>query len=102
MRTDNAIGDEAGDSGGVVVAVFDIVQRFTADLQPLGTARIPLGHARVQVPAVVVELAGIRDGADFGQRFVFELTKAYDDVGNLNAGVIDVVLDLHLASEEPQ
>ena len=30
------------ESGGVVAAVFDVVQRFTADLQPLG---LPAYHS---------------------------------------------------------
>ena len=33
---------------------------------------------------------------------MFELAKADRDVGDLDAGVVDVVLDLDLAAEEPQ
>ena len=40
--------------------------------------------------------------ADLGERLVLELAKADRDVRDLDAGVVDVVLDLDLAAEEAQ
>ena len=40
--------------------------------------------------------------ADLVERLVLQLAEADRDVGDLHAGVVDVVLDLDLASEEPQ
>ena len=35
MAADDAIGDEVGEGGGVVAAVFDVVQRLVADREAL-------------------------------------------------------------------
>ena len=40
--------------------------------------------------------------ADVVERLVLELAEADDDVGDLDAGVVDVVLDLDLAAEEAE
>ena len=40
--------------------------------------------------------------AHLGERLVFELAEPDDDVGDLHAGVVDVVLDLDLAAEKAQ
>ena len=55
MAADDVIGDEAGHFGGGVAALLDVMERGGPDLQPLLVRLIPLGDARVQVPAVVVE-----------------------------------------------
>ena len=52
------------------------------------------GDPGVEVPAVIVELAG--DGLDLGQALPLDLHEAEDDVHDLDAGVVDVVLDLDL------
>ena len=73
-----------------------------ADLQPVLVLLVPVGDPGVQVPAVVVEPRGRGDRADLGEGLVLELAEADYDVGDLDAGVVDVVLDLDLPAVEPQ
>ncbi len=86
--------------------MFDVVQRRGADLQPrlarVGIRSVPFSDLRVQVPAVVIEPCRAGDAADVGEGLVFEFTEADDDVRDLDAGVVDVVLDLDRAPLEPQ
>ena len=98
-------GDELGDGGRVVAALLEIMQGG----EPQGLAAgelfgrlaglcVPLRDARVEVPAEVVdELVGLVDLceqlADAGEREAEEFCEAYDDIRDLDAGVVDVVLD---------
>jgi len=50
------------------------------------------GDAGVEVPAVVIEAA--REAVQVGEALFIELQEAEDDVDDLDAGVVDVVLDL--------
>ena len=102
MAADDAVGDEMREVRCRVAASLDVVQRLHADLQPLLVRVVPLGHARVEIPAGVVEAAGVRDLPDLVQRLVLELPEADRDVGNLHPGVVDVVLDFHRAAEEAE
>ena len=103
VAADDAIGDEVGHLGEVVAAVLDGVERGGSDLQPFLVFLVPLGDPRVEVPAVVVEAGRVGDRAGRSARScAFELAEADRDVGDLHAGVVDVVLDLDLASEEAQ
>ncbi len=61
MAADDAIGDEAGDGGVLVTAVLDVVERLRADLESGLVLAVPIGHARVEVPAVVVEARAVSD-----------------------------------------
>jgi hypothetical protein len=66
-------------------------------------ARIPLADARVQVPAVEVDpLAGdrqlIEQPARRTQVATFEVDQADDNIRDLNAGVVDVVLHANLVA----
>ena len=63
----------------------------------VGIGGVPLRDAGVEVPAVEVDaLVGLEEfGEEFaggGEGFAFEVDEADDDVGDLNAGVVDVVL----------
>ena len=73
-------------------AMFEIVQGRGADRQPLLVACIPFGHARVEIPAVVVETRRLGEVPDLLEAAVLQLAEADDDVGHLDAGVVDVVL----------
>ncbi len=62
-----------------------------------GVGGVPLGDAGVEVPAVEVDALVVfgEFGEEFArarQGFAFEMDEADDDIGNLNAGVVDVVL----------
>jgi hypothetical protein len=78
-----------------VPAAFDGVQRLALQRLVLGTDRVEVGDAGVQVPAVVIELA--RDRLHVGERLLLDVTEADDDVGHLHARVVDVVLHPDLA-----
>ena len=54
---------------------------------------VPLGDAGVEIPAVVVEPRRVGDRAHLVEPLVLELAEADRDVGDLHAGVVDVVLD---------
>ena len=88
--------------GGVVAAVLEIVQRRGADRQPRLVAVVPLGDLRVQIPAVVVEARRVGDCANLVERAVLDLAEADDDVGDLDAGVVDVVLHFDRRAAEAQ
>ena len=99
MAADDAIGDQLGDGRGLIAAVLDVVQRRRADAQSILVGCVPLGHPCVEVPAVVVEACGVGDGANAGEILSFELAEADGDVRDLDAGVVDVVLDLDDAAQ---
>ena len=94
MGVHDAIDDEGADRGGLRAAVLEVVQRTRARLEVLALLLVPLGDARVQIPAVIVEPRALGDLADAGEVASFELAKPDDDVGDLHAEVVDVVLDL--------
>src|SRR6185436_17664399 len=73
-----------------------------ADLQALLVAVVPFGDARVEIPAVVIEARGRRDALRVVERQFLELLKSDDDVGDLDAGVVDVVLHFHWMAAKPQ
>ena len=98
-------GDEVGDLGGFALAVLESVEGFEAELLAGGQLRwvfgVPLGDAGVEVPAVKVDaLVGFEgfgeEFADLGEVHALEVGEADDDVGDLDAGVVDVVLDADL------
>ncbi len=102
VTVDDAVGDERGDGGVLVPAMLDVVQGRGTHVQPLLVLLVPLGDARVQVPAVVVEARRIGDLADLVERLVLERAEADHHVGDLNAGVVDVVLHLDGHAAEAQ
>ena len=93
MRAHNPIHDHRRGVRGVVAAAFELVQGRRADREPARVSLVPLGDLCVQVPAVVVEPRRLRERADFSQRPPLDLFQADDDVGDLHAEIVDVVLD---------
>ena len=95
VATQDRSRDQFRDLGHFVAALFDGVQRVLARLQALLVALVPLRDARVEVPAVVIEAR--RGGDERGNvllRFLLQLNEADHDIGDLNAGVVNVVLDI--------
>jgi hypothetical protein len=80
---------------GVTVALFDFFEGLSAKLEARFVFREPLRDAGVQVPTEVVEPGRGGQGFHFGERFFFEMDKAEDDIGNLDARIVDVVLDFN-------
>ena len=63
---------------------------------------VPVGDAGVEVPAVEVEPGRVGDRADLVERLVLEDAEADDDVGDLDAGIVDVVLHFDRDALEAQ
>ncbi len=73
-----------------------------ADLQILLVFGVPLRDAGVEVPAVVIKARLAGELLDFGARFLLQMQKSDDHVGDLDAGVVDVVLDIHFPAGKAQ
>ena len=102
VAPDDPVGDEGGEVCRLVAPVLDLVQRRGANLEAAFVLLVPLRHAGVEVPAVVVEPRRVRDRPHFRQPLALELPEADSDVGDLHAGIVDVVLNFDLAAEESQ
>ena len=102
VAADDAVGDERGDLGILVAAVLDVVQRVGPNLQPLLVLVVPLGHASVKIPAVIVETRGIGDLANLIRRLAGEMSESDDDVSHLDTGVVDIVLHFDGNTAEAQ
>ncbi len=60
------------------------------------------GSASVEVPAVVVKARLVGEGFDLGARFFLQMQEADNHVGDLHAGVVDVVLNVHFPARKTQ
>jgi hypothetical protein len=126
MAAKDGGGDQVGDFGGFVAAVLDEVQRVEAELLARGLLfgsafGVPLRGAGVEIPAVVVDALDLiavcglgrphdsrsgdrrygklfNDLADFGSGFLLQVQESYDHIRDLDAGVVDVVLNVHFVS----
>ena len=98
-RTTRSATNDAMSAAGLVV-VLDVVQRGAADLQPFLVLGVPLRDSGVEVPAVIVEASGLRQRLHRRKVEPFQLAEADDDVGDLDAGVVDVVLNLDRRAPE--
>ena len=89
--------------GGLVVALLRGRAAHAARMASRSLIAVaPLGDARIQIPAVVVEPRGVGDCPDLAQRLAIDLPKADDDVGDLHAEIVDVVLDFDRRVGEPE
>ena len=101
-RREMALHDCHRDQGrhfrGFVAVFFDLLQCFRSKGMLRIFGFIKGADPRVQIPAVVVELEGLVGDKlpHVGEGFFFEVPKSHDDIGNLNAGVVDVVLNFHM------
>ena len=92
--------NQFGHTGGIRRVLFDFLQR-------LGTQRIfrilrfvERSNSRVDVPAVIIELdrAVCDDPANVVESFPLDVFEAYYNIRNLDAGVIDIVLNFDFVS----
>ena len=96
MQADDGVGDDLGDFGFFVAIFFD---GFKGAGAKFGGTRFVLfqkvGNFGVEIPTVVIEarLHGGHLHADGSEPL--HIQKADHDVGDLNAGVVDVILDLN-------
>ena len=100
MTADNGAGNVAGDVGGFSLACLDLPKRPAPQLAVLGSSVIEGGYPGVEIPAVVVELAW--KGLDFLQGLLFQILEADHHVGDLDAGIVDIILDFHPLADRPQ
>ena len=91
---DNRHGDNFRHFRCFIAPVFDFLERFPPQVVLRIFSLIKPGDPRVDIPAVVIEFAGRSLGhpAHVGERFPFDALQAHDHVGNLHAGIIDVIL----------
>ncbi|OQC39426.1 MAG: hypothetical protein BWX64_01631 [Acidobacteria bacterium ADurb.Bin051] len=93
-------GDQPGGLGPLARAGFERVEGLAAPFEPGRILLVPAPDPGVEIPAVVVERLGERP--DLGERRRLEVEETDHDVGELDAGVVDVVLDLDRVAERPQ
>ena len=101
MVPDDPVGDEGADRRVVVAAVLEVVQRRLPDRQPATCpARTTRSPSRTD-PSSRGRSAWSPPAAESLRALLLEMPEADDDVGDLDAGIVDVVLDLDRASAEP-
>ena len=90
--------DDLAHFGRVAVAFFDVLERFVAQLQAGFILGEKVRDAGVKIPAEIIEPGRVGESLHFGEGFLFEVKETEDDVGNLHAGIVDVILDLDAAA----
>ena len=67
------------------------MKSLTPEHLSLLVLRVPSGYAGIEVPAVSIEWLG--DRFNLSECLLLDLLETDDDIGHLNTGVVDVVLD---------
>ena len=91
-------GDEIGHFRDVAVAFFDVLQRLRTQFETGLVFREPLRYARIEIPAEIIELRRGGEFFDFREGFRLDVRETEDHVGDLHAGVVDVILHFHSAA----
>src|SRR5204862_231958 len=78
------------------------MKRLSPPVQGVRILLVIRRHPGIEIPAIVVESARSNQGPNIIRRLVLEEVKSDDDIGNLDSGVIDVVLNLDLAAAGTQ
>ena len=78
------------------------MQGLETNLQVLLVLLVPLRDARVEIPAVVIEARLGGKVLDFGPRFLLDIQKPNNDVGDLDARIVDVVLNVDFPAGKAQ
>ena len=100
VAADNGSGNVAGHLSGFTLAFLDLPQGPAPELPVLGSSLIEGGYPGIEIPAVVVEFAG--KSPDFLQGLLFQVLEADHHVGDLDAGVVNVVLDFNPLTHRAQ
>ncbi len=95
MTPQDGDGNHIGDGGAFIVAFLDRVQRLLPDLQVLLVLGVPVRDSGIEVPAVVVKPRLASQLLDLRARLFLDVQKSHHHVGNLHAGVVDVILNIH-------
>ena len=80
------------------VPLLDRLERRPAQLQSSLIRFAVFRDARVQVPAQIIELRTLGQTANILSRFLFEMKEGENHVGDLDAGIVDIVLHLNAAA----
>ena len=98
VAMDDRARDERRQLRSFPFALLDAMQRVAPPLLGLRMLGVVVRHLRVEVPAEVIESHGriVDPLLDRGRVFLEQMLERDDDVGDLDAGVVDVVLDLDL------
>src|SRR3954447_16957855 len=102
VTLDHGGRDQLGDFGDLVVPGLELVQRVEPVLLVRLVLLVPGRGARVDVPTYVVKARLASQFLDLVFCFLFDLNEPDHDVRDLDAGVVDVVLDIDLASAGAQ
>src|SRR5262245_42902998 len=92
--------DVPGEFCGFIATFLNVLQSYSSKPGILRTLLVERRDLGIEIPAVVVELA--RDGLDFGQRLLLEMLKSDNHIGDLHAGIVDVVLHFNLTRAETE
>src|SRR6185312_12956313 len=102
VQLQNGRGNQVGQTSGWIVSFFEFVQRAKPELLVLGILLVPLRDPCIQIPAVVIEPRLLNERLHVLVGLVFKLLKANNNVGNLYAGIVDVVLYINRVSSFAQ
>src|SRR5579872_4040620 len=102
MPFQNSDRDQLGELGGLVVALLDSVKRGRAGGKVLLVLLVPARSPGIDVPAVVIEARLVCKSLDFGMGLFLQMRKADHYIGHLDAGVVDVILDVDFPSRIAQ
>lgn len=95
MQRDDGVGDDSGDFGFFAAIFFN---GFEGAGAKFGGVRFVLfqkvGDFGVEIPAVIIEPWVHREHLYAHRRSAFHVQETNNDVSDLNAGVVNVVLDL--------
>ena len=80
------------------VAFFDVLQSLRAQFEARFVFREKLRDARVEIPAEIIELRRSGEFFNFREGLRLDVREAEDDVRDLHAGVVDVVLHFDAAA----
>ena len=97
-------GDESREFRRVSFSTLDAMQRVEAPLLRLRMLRVIGCHPGVKIPAEVIKanLRIVDPLLDLCHAFLLQVLEGHDDIGDLHARVIDVVLRLHVMSQPLQ
>ncbi len=94
MPAQNCGRNQLGNRGDLASGVFDGVQRLQPHLLVLLVGFVPLRNPGIEIPTVVVEARLPAESLDFCAGLFFDVRKSNHHIGNLHAGVVDVVLNI--------
>src|SRR5215468_1111452 len=101
MTANDGVRDQAADLGGFIAALLNIMQGLESQFQTVVILLIPLRHPGIKVPAVVIKgrIGGGDEFFNLSLPFFLQIQETYHYVRHLHAGIIDVVLNVHMSVE---